>query len=72
MWNFENKIVKMRKSLTRFGWILDCWAVQKRVNLVDLVKSFQNSIYFQNSAFDTAENEPLKVRQKIAKSYNKS
>ena len=31
-------------------WNFECWAVQKRVNLVDLVKSFQTSIYFQNSA----------------------
>ena len=44
--NFENKIVKMRNSLTKFGWNFECWAVQKRVNLVDLVKSFQTSIQY--------------------------
>ena len=49
-WNFENRIVKMRKSLTKFGWNFECWAVQKRVNLVDLVKSFQTSIYLQTLA----------------------
>ena len=42
--------------------------MQKRVNLVDLVKSFQTSIHYllAKFGFDTAENEPLKVRQKIA------
>ena len=35
----------MRRSLTKFGWNFECWAVQKRVNLVDLAKSFQTSIY---------------------------
>ena len=42
--NFENKTATMRKSLTRYGWNFECRAVQKRVNLVDLVKSFQTSI----------------------------
>ena len=35
---------KMWKSLTKFGLNFECWAVQKRVNLVDLAKSFQTSI----------------------------
>ena len=41
----------------------------KRVNLVDLVKSFPSSIYYllAKFGFDTAENEPLKVCQKLAK-----
>jgi hypothetical protein len=42
--------------------------VQKCVNLVDLVKSFQTSIYYYLLAkcgFDTAENEPPKRVQKI-------
>ena len=36
--------------------------VQKFANLVDLVKSFQTSIYYllAKFGFDTAENEPLK------------
>ena len=38
----------MWKSLTKFGWLFECWAVQKRVNLVDLVKSFSTSIYLQD------------------------
>ena len=64
----------MRKSLTKFDWLFECWAVQKRVNLVDLVKSFQTSIYylFARFGFDTAENEPLKVCQKLAKVRNNS
>ena len=52
-----------------FYWIPK---VQKFVNLVDLVKSFQTitSIYYLLAKFDfdTAENEPLKVCQKLAKS----
>ena len=37
--------------------------MQKHVNLVDLVKSFQTSIYYLLATFgvDTAENEPLKL-----------
>ena len=43
----------MRKCLTKFSLIVECGAVQKyvkrriSVNLVDLVKSFQTSIYLQ-------------------------
>ena len=48
----------------RFSWFF-YWIpeVQKRVNRVDLVKSFQMSIYYllANIGFDTAENEPSKV-----------
>ena len=32
----------MRKSLTKIFWNIEVWAVQKHVNLVDLVKSFPN------------------------------
>ena len=49
--------------------------MQKRVNLVDLVKSFQTSTSIYNLLakfrFDTAENESLIVCQKLAKSWNK-
>ena len=57
--------------------------MQKRVNLVDLVKSFQTSIYMYlvlftsiyyllaKFGFDTAENGPLKVCQKLANSWKK-
>ena len=38
------------KMLTIFGWNFEIWAVQKYVNLVDLVKSFPTSIYLQKSA----------------------
>ena len=72
--------------LTIFGWNFECWAVQKRVDLVDIVKSFQTSILnilFETDSYpneyllakfgvDTAENEPLKVCQKLAESYNNS
>ena len=79
-WKFENKTTKMRKCLTKFSWIFEFGAVQKKnlllfwllvacfwpglllwksgfswfsdwipklqkcINLVDLVKSFQTSI----------------------------
>ena len=44
------------------------------MNLVDLVKSFQTSIYYllAKFSFDTAENESLKICQKLAKSQKKS
>ena len=36
----------MRKSLTKIFWNIEVWAVQKHVNLVDLVKGFPTSIYY--------------------------
>ena len=48
----------------RFSWFLDLnQKVQKCVHLVDLVKSFQTSIYYLHAkfGFDTAENRLLKV-----------
>ena len=55
----------------RFSWFPD-WiqTVQTCVNLVDLVKSFQTRIYYSLEKFgvDTAENGPLKVCRKFAKS----
>ena len=51
-----------------FYWIPK---VQTFVNLVDLAKSFLTSIIeylFAKIGFDTAENEPLKVCQKLANS----
>ena len=53
----------------RFSWFSD-WSpkVQQRVNLVDLVKSFESNIYYllAKIGVDTAENEPLKVCQKLS------
>ena len=60
----------------RFSWFF-YWIpkVQKRVNLVDLVRSFPTNIYylhlFTNTCkigCDTPENGPIKVCQKLAKS----
>ena len=51
--------------------ILEFGTVQKRVKLVDLVKSFPTSILYNllgKFGFDTAENERLKVCQKLARS----
>ena len=45
-------------------------AAQKCVHPLDLVKSFQTSIYYLSAkiGFDTAENEALNICQKIAES----
>ena len=43
--NFATFCRKMRKSLTKIFWNIEVWAVQKHVNLVDLVKSFPTNIY---------------------------
>ena len=56
----------MRKCLTKFSRIFGCGAVQKYVNLVDLVESFPTDSYsneylLAKIGVDTAENEPLKV-----------
>ena len=42
--------IHSQKMLKIFGWNFEIWAVQKYVNLVDLVKSFPASIYLQKSA----------------------
>ena len=36
----------MRKHLTKLCWNIEVWAVQKHVNLVNLVKSFPTNIYY--------------------------
>ena len=53
------------KSDALFCWIFEVGAVQKSVSLVDLVKSVHTNIYyfFAEIGFDTAENEPLKIRR---------
>ena len=60
----------MRKCWTKFSRIFEYEAVQKCANIVDLAKSFQTSSYYLLAKFgvDTAENGPLKVCQKLAKS----
>ena len=54
-----NSFFIREKMLTIFGWKFEIWAMQKYVNLVDLVKSFPMNIFLQNLA--SAESEPLKV-----------
>ena len=60
-----NSFFARETMLAIFGWYFEIWAVQKYVNLVDLVKSFPTSIYWQKIGVDTAENEPLEVWEKI-------
>ena len=50
----------MRKCLTKFSLIFECGAVQKFVNLVDLVKSFPTSFFLQNLASIQPRTSPLK------------
>ena len=54
--------------LTIFGWNFEIWAVQKYVNLVDLVKSFLTSIYLQTSA----SIQPRTSRSKFGWRYSNS
>ena len=53
-------------------FLLKFWRLSgaEALNIVDIVKSFQTSIHYLLAKFgnDTAENEPVKVRQKLAKS----
>ena len=41
---------KMPKLVTKKSWNIEVWAVQKHVNLVDLIKSFPTNIFLQNLA----------------------
>ena len=59
----------MRKCVTKFSWIFEFEAVQKCVDLVNLVKSFQTGIYYllAKVGVDTVENGPLNDCQTLAK-----
>ena len=62
----------MRTCLTKFSRIVECGAVQKCVNLVDLVKSFQEYL-LAKFGVDTAENGPLsKISQKLEQKLQKA
>ena len=50
----------MRKKLTKNFWNIEVWAVQKHVNLVDLVKSFPTNILLQNLASIQKRTSPVK------------
>ena len=49
--NFDDDVWKIMKKfqkfVTKICWNIEVWAVQKHVNLADLVKSFPTSIYLQ-------------------------
>ena len=62
-----NAFFHSRKMLTIFDWNFEVWAVQKYANLVDLVKRISNEHLLAKIGVDTAENEPLKVCQKLSK-----
>ena len=54
IWNDANVLaflmLKTPKQNDEICWNIEVWAVQKHVNLVDLVKSFPTNIYLQKSA----------------------
>ena len=60
--------IQVAKNVGEFCWNVECRAVQKCVDLVDLVKSFLTSLQYllAKIGFDTVENGPLKVCQKIS------
>ena len=58
----------MRKKLTKIFWNIEVWAVQKHVNLVDLVKSFPTNIYLQNLASIQKRTSPIKFAHLAEKS----
>ena len=62
----------MRKSLTKIFWNIEVWAVQKHVNLVDLVKSFPTNIFFQILASIQKRTSPIKFAPLAEKSENGS
>ena len=58
----------MRKKLTKIFWNIEGWAVQKHVNLVDLVKSFPTNIFLQNLASIQKRTSPTKFDHLAEKS----
>ena len=62
----------MWRSLTKIFWNIEVWAVQKHVNLVDLVKSFPTNIFLQNLASIQKRTSPIKFARLAEKSENGS
>ena len=58
----------MRKFLTKKFWNIEIWAVQKHVNLVDLVKSFPASISLKILASIQKRTSPIKFAHLAEKS----
>ena len=58
----------MRKSLTKIFWNIEVWAVQKHVNLVDLVKSFPTTIFMLKLASIQKRASPIKFAHLAEKS----
>ena len=59
---------KCEKQLTKNFWNIEVWAVQKHVNLVDLVKSFPTNIFLRNLASIQERTSPLKFAHLAEKS----
>ena len=65
-------LLKNAKSLTKIFWNIEVWAVQKHVNLVDLVKSFPTNIFLQNLASIQKRTSPVKFAHLAEKSEKRS
>ena len=61
---------KMRWTLPNFFWNIEVWAVQKHVNLVDLVESFPTDIYLQILA-STQQRTSLTKFDRLAEKWSK-
>ena len=62
----------MRKNIDKKFWNIEVWAVQKHVNLVDLVKSFPTNISLQNLASIQKRTSLVKFAHLAEKSENGS
>ena len=58
--------------MTKIFWNIEVWAVQKHVNLVDLVKSFPTNIFLQNLAPIQKRTSPIKFAHLAEKSEEAS
>ena len=57
------KLAKVGKTSSGFQYKIKLRERCKGVHFVDLGESFPTHIYLQRFGFDTAENEPFKVRE---------
>ena len=64
-WNRCEKWRIWLNNSKNFSWNIEVWAVQKHVNLVDLVKSFPTNIFLQNLVSIQPITSPIKPRPEI-------
>ena len=66
--SFLQNFAKNAKKFDENFWNIEVWAVQKHVNLVDLVKSFPTNIYLQNLPLIQQRTSPVKFDHLAEKS----